>query len=171
MITSSKMADNMCDAEAIEGLRKEAFRLRAENERLKANKRTFPIQDGPSIPWSVMAPHEGQCRRNHGQSLERLAERGGLGCSEAWLIVNDKKLGFAKDDHARWKAKWIEYAEKVNGLQSQCDRYKAALDAIATKASNLYITLSALGADKLVLEKTVLKQMEEIIRKAKQVET
>ena len=30
------------------------------------------------IPWAMLVPHEAQARRNHGgQSLERLAERGG----------------------------------------------------------------------------------------------
>ena len=48
----------------------------------KLEETPFPIQDGPTIPWSVIAPHEAQCQKNHGQSLERLAERGGLLCSK-----------------------------------------------------------------------------------------
>lgn len=42
------------------------------------------------IPWSVIAPHERQARSNHGQSLERLAERGGLGPCEAVAILEDR---------------------------------------------------------------------------------
>ena len=31
-------------------------------------------------PWALLEPHEAQARANHGgQSLKRLAERGGLG--------------------------------------------------------------------------------------------
>lgn len=49
--------------------------------------RRFPIQDGPSIPWHLIAPYEAQALRNHDQTLERLAARGGLSCAEAnWVI-------------------------------------------------------------------------------------
>lgn len=57
----------------------------AEIERLKA--RRFPIQGGPSIPWSVIAPCEAQAKRNHDQTLERLAERGGLDSGEACAVL------------------------------------------------------------------------------------
>lgn len=56
----------------------------------KTTERQFPIMSGKectSIPWRVIAPHEEQARRNHHQSLERLAERGGLCWSEAWGVL------------------------------------------------------------------------------------
>ncbi len=56
----------------------------------KTTDRQFPIMDGKQrayIPWSVIAPHEAQARQNHGQSLSRLAERGGLCWSEAWGVL------------------------------------------------------------------------------------
>ena len=46
----------------------------------------FPVLDAPtlaSIPWAMIAPHEAQVQLNHDQSLERLAERGGLSACEA----------------------------------------------------------------------------------------
>lgn len=43
------------------------------------------------IPWSLIAPHESQARANHGQTLERLAERGGLGSCEAVAILEDRR--------------------------------------------------------------------------------
>lgn len=55
------------------------------------SERMFPIMNGPSVPWSVMAPHEKQAIKNHGQTLQRLSERGGLGAEEAWFIVNDQE--------------------------------------------------------------------------------
>ncbi len=55
--------------------------------------RMFPIQDGPAIPWAVIAPFEKQAVRNHGQTLERLAERGGLGVTEALWILTCKRYG------------------------------------------------------------------------------
>jgi hypothetical protein len=41
------------------------------------------------LPWPVIAPHEKQAMRNHGQTLEQLAERGGLGFVEALAIMCD----------------------------------------------------------------------------------
>lgn len=62
-------------------------------------ERQFPIMigyegtPGPcpcSIPWDVIAPYDGQARVNHQQSLERLAERGGLSPMEAHLVMTGK---------------------------------------------------------------------------------
>jgi hypothetical protein len=45
----------------------------------------------PGVPWNVIAPHEPQAMRNHGgQSLERLAQRGGLGPCEALAVLEDR---------------------------------------------------------------------------------
>lgn len=44
------------------------------------------------VPWSLIAPHEAQAKRNHGgQSLARLAERGGLGACEAVAVLEDRE--------------------------------------------------------------------------------
>lgn len=48
------------------------------------------------IPWDMIAPHEEQAQSNHGQSLERLASRGGLGASEALDIIEGRRWGSAK---------------------------------------------------------------------------
>lgn len=45
-----------------------------------------------SIPWSVIAPHEHQALRNHDQTLERLAERGGLGPTELLAVLTGKRF-------------------------------------------------------------------------------
>lgn len=59
--------------------------------------RPFPIlgTSGPSsvtgIPWGVIAPHERQARLNHaGQTLRRLAERGGLSPCEAVAVLENR---------------------------------------------------------------------------------
>jgi hypothetical protein len=54
-------------------------------------KRMFPILDGPAIPWSVIEPWEKFARMNHGQTLERLAERGGLACAEAIAVLRGER--------------------------------------------------------------------------------
>jgi hypothetical protein len=56
------------------------------------NTRRFPILGvGESIPWSILAPHEAQAQRNHQQSLERLASRGGLAWAEALSVLTDQR--------------------------------------------------------------------------------
>lgn len=100
-------------------LESENLSLRESNEKLKAQlavREMFPIQDGPSVPWEVMVPHEARAKANHGgQTLSRLAERGGLGAGEAWCVVNGIELG--RIDKAKWvefEKAWIGYAERIN---------------------------------------------------------
>lgn len=52
--------------------------------------RQFPIlHAGMSIPWPMLAPFEEQARANHGgQTLARLAERGGLDAAEALNVLD-----------------------------------------------------------------------------------
>lgn len=58
--------------------------------------RQFPIHPSDrhllaSVPWSLVAPHEAQARRNHGgQSLEVLAGRHGLGLIELAFVLLDR---------------------------------------------------------------------------------
>ena len=62
--------------------------------------RMFPILasqrevlHGPrSIPWCIVAPFEARARTSHGQTLERLAERGGLSPRELLLVLTDRPL-------------------------------------------------------------------------------
>lgn len=62
-------------------------------------ERRFPILDEgerprdipPSVPWSLVAPHAEQALRNHGQTLERLAERGGLSTRELACVIQDRR--------------------------------------------------------------------------------
>lgn len=44
-----------------------------------------------SIPWIVIAPHEGQAICNHGQDLETLNRRGGLIWSEMIAVLEDRR--------------------------------------------------------------------------------
>lgn len=74
----------------------------------------YPIMDGPSVPWFVMEPHEAMARKNHCQSLTRLAERGGLSCGEAWCVVNGIEFGHqTKEDWELWKREWFKFAERI----------------------------------------------------------
>jgi len=41
-----------------------------------------------TVPWHRIAPYEQQARKNHDQTLERLAERGGLDPFEILAVVS-----------------------------------------------------------------------------------
>lgn len=61
--------------------------------------RLMPImRTGKSIPFSVL--NEEWAKRNHYQSLDRLAERGGLGPTEALAIIEKRPWHKMDDDKA-----------------------------------------------------------------------
>lgn len=67
---------------------------------------TMPIMNNPfmsQIPFAMIAPHESQATKNHWQTLNRLAERGGLSACEALAIMEDRpwRRGLSKEDDAR----------------------------------------------------------------------
>lgn len=67
-------------------------------------RESMPIMNNPlmnRIPFAMIAPHEAQAEANHWQSLERLAERGGLSACEAIAILEDRKwrhMGSKEED-------------------------------------------------------------------------
>lgn len=52
-----------------------------------------------SIPWEWLIEHEEQAKRNHRQSLERLAERGGLSPMELYAVMHDLDYGELRQRH------------------------------------------------------------------------
>ena len=66
--------------------------VRAEGE-TEMTRRFFPIHSGSTdvekvlrVPWAMIAEHGAQAKRNHSQTLERLAERGGC-CGKEILAI------------------------------------------------------------------------------------
>jgi len=83
-----------------------------------SDQRDFPIMGCniiASIPWAMLEPHEEQAQRNHGQSLKRLAERGGLAVSEALDII----YGFRWNASARSEANDRLLINKVRQWRAQ----------------------------------------------------
>lgn len=60
-----------------------------------------------SIPWMVIAPHEGQAICNHGQDLETLNRRGGLCWSEMIAVLEDRRYIKMDESIARKKVEEI----------------------------------------------------------------
>jgi hypothetical protein len=70
-----------------------------------------------SVPWEMVAPHEAQAQYNHGQTLERLAERGGLSPMELACVL--------ADHHWRWSMS-LPPATTVALLKRFIDEWEAA---------------------------------------------
>lgn len=51
-----------------------------------------------SVPWSFVETFRAQAEANHGQTLERLAQRGGLAPEEMWLAAHGHRLFRVKVD-------------------------------------------------------------------------
>jgi hypothetical protein len=101
-------------------LKKASAKLNADIESLRTEvaqlkQRRFPIQDGPSVPWSLVVPYEGQAFTNHDQSLERLAQRGGLGVGELWCVVHGKRWREASSKAVAeaWLRGWLHEHESA----------------------------------------------------------
>lgn len=67
----------------------------------KNASKKFPIMHSAMIPWEVLAPHEPQAITNHGQTLQRLAERGGLSWGEAAAILEDSRFEKKYEDERK----------------------------------------------------------------------
>ena len=102
--------------------------------------RMYPIMDGPSVPWEVMAPHESMAQKNHSQSLARLAERGGLEAGEAWCIVNGLHVGIIeKGQWGTYRTAWLEYADRINLHYDDLAALRQRCEELEREAKDLHL--------------------------------
>lgn len=74
--------------------------------------KTFPIlHTRESIPWEAIEPHREQAKRNHCQTLERLAERGGLTWREAYFVLSDSPCPSAKCEDVDYRRLVLDLVE------------------------------------------------------------
>lgn len=96
----------------------------------------FPIQNAPtlaSIPWSLIAPHEGQALANHQQTLERLAERGGLSACEALLVIRGQSIrALLRESHGPRRTE-AGFADRCGCVE---ELVELAMDHVAEVARN-----------------------------------
>jgi hypothetical protein len=69
----------------------------------------MPVGNKPAyanevFPMSVFEPHRAQAYSNHGQTLERLAQRGGLSWCEALAILEDRDWSPCPDAEDKTRA-------------------------------------------------------------------
>ena len=81
----------------------------------------FPIMTKKGkeyIPYDIIKPHEEQALKNHcGQTLDRLAARGGLSWSEAYAVLTDSKFTY-RDQYISEEF----YEKKVKEIVSNAKR-------------------------------------------------
>jgi hypothetical protein len=73
-----------------------ASELERELTLLKGKR--FPVlSGGMTVPWQMLAPHEPQAYSNHTQTLQRLAERGGLSWAEVLCVLESRSWGHDRE--------------------------------------------------------------------------
>lgn len=139
---------------------------------IEVTVKMFPIQDAEAIPWAVIAPCERQCKRNHGgQTLEGIAERGGLGAAEACDILLGLRWSTTRPADAVSllreivKDRW--YLTEIERLRGEADDKKnwvsgawahsqqIVIDNLVNEAEQKDTTITMLRGDNLLLAKKV----------------
>lgn len=100
-----------------------------EQERQFPLLRLFSLGTLTSMPWAMLAPHEAQALHNHDQTLERLAQRGGLSACEVIAILDDS--GYF--EYWRWSVPSVAEAEAKLCELIAAWRQTQSLDALHAK--------------------------------------
>lgn len=103
--------------------------------------RFFPILQLPQhryiaeyVPYEVVKEHESQAMKNHGgQTVDRLAQRGGLAWDELYCTLTDSPLSFR--DHARSYEWYKQECDKiiVERLKDENDTHVARRTIVLCK--------------------------------------
>jgi len=74
-----------------------------------------------SMPMAMLLPHEKQAIRNHGQTLDRLAERGGMCPSEILSVMDGLPWGAVKvcEDNDLLLSRRVERFTHAQALQAK----------------------------------------------------
>ena len=106
-------------------------------------EKMFPIMSGDGlgggfkIPWKVIEPFDKQCVRNHDQTLEQIAKRGGLGVLEAIAVLTARKVKEVQPEEVSVE-KLLELVSKRLSLLSSAPVSPSLRDEVV-KLKNEYI--------------------------------
>lgn len=150
-----------CDCETVErhltpdgrhfvGVREGIFTIMEAGAPRMTDTRQFPIMavrgktTSATVPWSFMAPHEVQAIANHGgQSLERLAERGGLSGGEALAVVLDRP--WVPVDVELAQAALLALADAATRIQREAVWRHQLGDAVSAEREQALEIIATLG--------------------------
>lgn len=65
------------------------------------------IPNYPGVPWKLLEPYREQAMVNHHQTLERLAERGGLSPAEIYYVINGRSWPVGSNVDERVYLDWL----------------------------------------------------------------
>jgi len=79
--------------------------------------KVFPVLNsgGESVPWDAVEPHREQAKKNHFQTLEHLAGRGGLSWKELYFVLTNspfQHLKYEQVDYRRLVLNLVEAQSK-----------------------------------------------------------
>lgn len=106
------------------------------DESASRSDRGFPIllgvagscRDKVFVPWAMVEAHAKQADCNHGQTVQRLAERGGLAPCELVAVLEDRRW-HSMDDPKAWAAIWRHVAAFLSERQPICGGCKQPMVA------------------------------------------
>ena len=140
----------------------EIARLTAERDAALAgavkSRSTFPILNGNGarIDLQLVIDHGGRAKDNHGQTVNRLAERGGLSWCELYAVLHNKRWEKIDTNEAMIACRALE-ARYLAAIQPdpdarQADLAKAWTMATAAMAERAKSELSAAWAADLIVQ-------------------
>lgn len=106
------------------------------------NERQFSIKGtSESIDWNLIEAHREQAMKNHGQTLERLAEQGGLRWNELLWVLLDVGLNEIKLDS---KEKYEKECRKAL-VHEELKQYReiGEVEELQDMKNNFFKTLNA----------------------------
>ena len=124
-------------------------------------ERRFPVLDaGFSVPWRLVAPFEAQAERNHNQTLQRLAERGGLDPVELWAVMHrmgwkDRSKLPSQEAAKEWALSLVSIEARAERLIRERDEAVAALRRLVGASAML------LGRFQRLHDSDVLREVNE----------
>ncbi len=97
---------------------------------MNTDLRSHKVQD--YVPMTWVLNHESQCLANHGQTAQRLKERGGLSPKELYAVIHDKRYNDVKlsEDECRKAVNDMLMKHSQFGART-FKQYLAKLSAIA----------------------------------------
>lgn len=91
--------------------------------------RRYPIHPddrksvGFEVPWDLVAAHRKQAMVNHSQTIERLAERGGLSVIELYYCLREEKVAWdnlvSKETATAYLSKCCEEWKAIHGTANE----------------------------------------------------
>ncbi|MEG8224020.1 hypothetical protein OSJ57_26040 [Sphingomonas sp. HH69] len=116
--SSAKEAEDFACA-AIDAFEAE---IRADEREMLTARKGFPIlgERGAKVDWQLVADHGKQAHANHYQTVERLAERGGLSWCELHAVLHNRKWQKMDQNEAMLGCRAME-ARYLDAIRNQKD--------------------------------------------------